>query len=135
MSTRGAKMSHTEGRLLYEPPEDGLGATLSVDTGEIICVAEYDDCKDDPARREHDMQLLADCWNACEGIDPEAVTDMREALEKLADAVDAVATASYCELCDRHAPKNETGMLEGNVPHAADCPLIEARAALEKAKP
>ncbi|MGI9292388.1 MAG: hypothetical protein ACR2PS_00270 [Pseudomonadales bacterium] len=37
---------------------------------------------------EANYPRMRDCWNACDGINPEAVGEMRKALERIASFVD-----------------------------------------------
>ncbi len=44
------------------------------------------------------------------------------------------ADNSYCEWCDRHAPKNDEGYLTGPILHQEGCPYVVARIAIADAK-
>lgn len=75
--------------------------------------------------------------------DPECPGNVnRQRLEAWGDLYDALTTmrdhyghtASYCEDCDRHAPKHDDGRLAGPISHHINCPIGRAEAALGKAK-
>lgn len=59
-----------------------------------------------------------------------AAPELYEALGILLD----LATSSYCEFCQKHAPKDEHGQIVGEIVHAEDCPYLNAAEALAKAR-
>lgn len=68
-----------------------------------------------------------------------ALTAERDRLAGLLDDVidfisgQGFANSSYCEICDRHAPKDYDGDLTGPVPHTDACLIGKSRAALREA--
>lgn len=77
-----SEAKHTPGPLEAEPQfigDDVFTGTIQLWGGEDseVLIAECVDMAN--ARR------LRDCWNACEGINPEAVPDLLAALQKLRD--------------------------------------------------
>lgn len=54
---------------------------------------------------------------------------MFNALRDLLD-YPALGDAGYCEVCDRHAPKDDDGRLTGEVPHTDDCFVLAGRRAI-----
>lgn len=52
-----------------------------------------------------------------------------EALGHLRDGIGM--SASYCDMCDRHAPKDIDGNLLGGVEHEDDCPYCKANDAIQ----
>jgi hypothetical protein len=57
-----------------------------------------------------------------------------EALQAMIDlaASESLVTSSYCEVCERHAPKDQHGKITGPVSHDADCPIGKARTILAR---
>ena len=64
-------------------------------------------------------------------LEAAAITLLR-ALETLYDAHDP--SDSYCDLCERHAPKDTRGTVTGPITHRDDCILGEAEHALRVAE-
>lgn len=57
------------------------------------------------------------------------VGDLREVVTDLLSD----STNSYCEWCQRHAPKDDDGNITGPLPHVYDCVRLKADAALSRA--
>lgn len=53
-------------------------------------------------------------------------------LAALLSVVENWTVNSYCEECDRHAPKSEDGTLVGPIPHTDECAIRRTRAFLDK---
>lgn len=61
---------------------------------------------------------------------------MDEKLHLIAELLDLLSgyghyDDSYCETCDRHAPKNNAGEITGDIRHAAECPIGRAAAVID----
>lgn len=63
-----------------------------------------------------------------------AAPDLLATLKDLLLEITSAATSSYCEVCNRHAPKNAAGQSVGPVPHAADCFIWAAVETIAKAQ-
>ena len=104
-------MDHTRGRL------KATGIYLGTDEEDSQTIAYMDNHRNKRRRAwEEDIanaKHLAACWNACEGINPEAVPDILAALDAALDEVDQTHAEGYPE------------------PEWADA----ARAAMAKARP
>jgi len=66
---------------------------------------------------EANAERLVACWNACEGINPEAVPDLLEALEGLLSTLSPLS-----------------GCMDDDPCMDSDCTICAARAAIAKAK-
>lgn len=60
---------------------------------------------------------------------PELLEALREGLGQMPGFDD-----SYCEVCDRHAPKTREGLVNGPVPHRDGCAVKLMEAAIAKAE-
>ena len=104
-------MKHTQGKL------KAVDVYLGTDEEDSQTIAYMDDHRNKRRcsleEREANAQHLAACWNACEGINPEAVPDILAALDAALDEVDQTHAEGYPE------------------PEWADA----ARAAMAKARP
>ena len=58
--------------------------------------------------------------------------DLLAALRNLLDHT--CGTDSFCEWCERHAPKDHEGSLTGPIPHVSDCLRLAAERAIAKAE-
>lgn len=79
---------HTKGRITVRHISDCGHYDLEVGDEAIGQVFYTDNMPG--GRGEADADRLADCWNACEGINPEAVPDMLAALKAAVMALDLV---------------------------------------------
>lgn len=73
------------------------------------------------------------CYNGLRDEAANRIEELEAALREARDLLAEYANASgtYCEECDRHAPKNEEGLVIGPVHHAATCPITCFTDALE----
>jgi hypothetical protein len=128
------------------PVEECGGTIHAADGTEIACVwrKREEDRKDIPeaaanARliaaapdllRERD-ELRAEVANLAEAA--LAAADQRDALADALENLRADWADTYCEYCTAHAPKKETGVPCGRIPHFGDCNRAAAEAALRLA--
>lgn len=73
-----------------------------------------------------------------ESIAPQNIPPIAAAPELLTSLQDLIqderfGTDSYCEVCQRHAPKDDAGHVIGKVVHREDCMIGRAGAAITKA--
>ena len=61
-----------------------------------------------------------------------AAPDLLAALKDLLDHT--CGTDSFCEWCERHAPKDHEGSITGPIPHVSDCLRLAAERAIAKAE-
>lgn len=61
-----------------------------------------------------------------------AAPDLLKALKDLLDHT--CGTDSFCEWCERHAPKDRDGAIKGPIPHVSDCLRLAAERAIAKAE-
>lgn len=61
-----------------------------------------------------------------------AAPDLLAALKDLLDHT--CGTDSFCEWCERHAPKDRDGSINGPIPHVSDCLRLAAERAIAKAE-
>lgn len=62
----------------------------------------------------------------------EAAPDLLVALKALLDHT--CGTDSFCEWCERHAPKDREGSITGPIPHVSDCLRRAAERAIARAE-
>lgn len=105
---------HTPGKLIIE-----LGSAKSASNGAFILKADRDEKLTSPTERDSNIEHAVDCWNACIGINPEAVPDLLAALQNL----------------DREITALEMFGETGNTASAAnvEAARVAARAAIAKA--
>jgi hypothetical protein len=93
MSDSNAQPDHFAGRLVRD------GATLWSDAGhrsEMIATTTPQICGPGMASATCNAERIRQCWNACLGINPEAVPDLLAALHLIADA-HANCGMTYCQ--------------------------------------
>ena len=126
--------------------EDEMGGAryirLVIGEGPAIEVhADYANTDGDLTDRCHAIAArLQIAWQATAGLSPAflargGIGRMREAIDNLLEVLLQVGwvDASYCELCDRHAPRDpRDGSLLGPIKHKDDCPAGQAIALLSE---
>ena len=106
---------HTHGQIVVEPGMAAVG--LTIDSKHIAHMAKMGTAQEAVALATH----LAACWNACEGINPEAVPELLEAYKA---AVPILARACVCS-------RLETPLGEAQCPPCLAAGIL--RAAIAKA--
>lgn len=109
-----------ENRAREHDAHDEETAKLRADLADMTCLRSF----------EFDLRKAAESRaTGAEGL----ARDLAEAREALRGFVDMpmLGDAGYCDVCERHAPKNDHG-LTGPVEHELGCPVGHARAVLAK---